>query len=82
MPAQLWYKIHVVYMDRTKITTGRRKNCIRDPVMATAPPPVSGCAKLYIVILYASVASLAQFVRSIFLWVRALSTTDTQKGLL
>ena len=27
LPAQLWYKIHVVYVDRTKITTGRRKKC-------------------------------------------------------
>ena len=25
--AQLWYKIHVFYVDRTKITTGRRKKC-------------------------------------------------------
>ena len=26
-PAQLWYKIHVVYVGHTKTTPGRRKKC-------------------------------------------------------
>ena len=34
LPAQLWYKIHVFYMDRTSKTTGRRKKwCCMTPTV-------------------------------------------------